>query len=370
MSLKKNILFTNVIIIIFILTGEAALRVAGFTYFPEELGFKLTPGYRIFEKAGENFQTKMEKRMTFIGQSFPVEKRPGEIRIFVLGGSSIFQLGNMERLRDKLNGAVKGKFIRIINVGGNSYGTTRLILCLQEILDYGPDIVILYSGHNEYEEEFVREMLSNENVFKTFDHKLIGISRVYQFLSRGIHETAGLLLCYIDKNKNEGRIPFFPPGVRIGWRHSIDKGYVLKRYEKNINEMIDMARNRKVKIAVSIVAYNRMAAPAKSADSYYLNGMALYDRGDFSAAKPLLEAGIDADLEPHRASETTNAIIKKISVIRNVPLIDVDRDITSASKDGIPGFDLFSDHCHLNEAGRLLLLDAFHKAIMQNNMLE
>ena len=41
----------------------------------------------------------------------------------------------------------------VINCGGISYASYRLVPILREVLGYDPDLVVLYTGHNEFLEE-------------------------------------------------------------------------------------------------------------------------------------------------------------------------------------------------------------------------
>lgn len=153
----KKILFSTVCLITFLLLAEFLLRIINFHYYPLDIGFTITPAYKIFKKVNNYYETKQEKINVFPDQRFPVKKDKNEVRIFILGGSSVNRLGRVELLRSKLQREfLPDKKIRIINIGGNSYGTNRLLLQMQEIVEYAPDLAILYSGHNEFEEEFIR----------------------------------------------------------------------------------------------------------------------------------------------------------------------------------------------------------------------
>ena len=46
----------------------------------------------------------------------------------------------------------------MVNCGGISYASYRLVPILEEVLGYEPDLIILYTGHNEFLED------------RTFDH--------------------------------------------------------------------------------------------------------------------------------------------------------------------------------------------------------
>ncbi|MCB4792492.1 MAG: SGNH/GDSL hydrolase family protein [Elusimicrobia bacterium] len=356
---------------------EMTLRVSGFSYIPPDAGFQITPEYKIFDIEGDNYRTKKDKIGVFLDQSFPVSKSKNEIRIFIFGGSSVYNLGNAGILQEKLKNIAGDKVIRIINIGGNSYGTSRLLLSFQEVLGYEPDIMVLYSGHNEFEEKFIEEIAARNGPLRQLNDLLIEHSRIYQFLCYGINKTTAVALQKVVDLNKAGKIPFFPNNIknRVSWNIDFDKdakNYIYQRYNNNILQMIFLARKKHIKMAISTVAYNRLNEPFKKKGADFEKGIELYNKGKYNEALNLLEVGLDADLRPHRASRTTNSIIKKISKNTKTPLVDVDSAVCLAAGHGIPGKDIFAknDHCHLNEKGNSILQEMIFQTIKDNKMLE
>jgi hypothetical protein len=356
-----------------VLLGELLLWMSGFNYIPPDAGFRITPEYGIFRIEGENYKTKKEKLDSFRDQSFPVKKNKNEVRIFIFGGSSIYNLDKADVLENKLRDISAGKVIRIINFGGNSYGTSRLLLSFQEALSYEPDIMLLYSGHNEFEEQFIEKIVERNSPLKRINDILLEQSRIYQLLSFGIQKTETVFVRKVVNLKVAGKIPFFPSATRVSWGIDYDeaaKKYVYQRYRKNILKMISLAGKNHIKMAISTVAYNRVFSPFKDQTMNSKKGLELYGKGKYNEALVFLEAGLDGDLQPHRASRITNAIVRNISERTKTPLVDVDKAICLAAEHGIPGQDLFTDHCHLNEKGNIILQELFYLAIKNNRMLE
>jgi len=98
--------------------------------------------------------TESAKSASFRVQQFSRNKSDGVYRIFLLGGS------NVHHLHEKLPALSKAleretqenTRVEIINVGGLAYGSGRLVPVANEIVDYDPDLVVIYAGHNEFEE--------------------------------------------------------------------------------------------------------------------------------------------------------------------------------------------------------------------------
>ena len=69
-------------------------------------------------------------------------------------------------LAERLSRTVSGHYdrVEIINAGAISYGTHRIVRVLTEVLQYDIDMVLLYSGHNEFEEIEQLELASLDRV--------------------------------------------------------------------------------------------------------------------------------------------------------------------------------------------------------------
>jgi hypothetical protein len=96
------------------------------------------------------------------GLSFAAEKPPNGFRVFLLGGSAAggwpYDLGGFsiaDHLRKKLEILYPGHAIDVINAAGGTYASHRVRFVFDEIIDYDPDLIVLYSGNNEFLENFV-----------------------------------------------------------------------------------------------------------------------------------------------------------------------------------------------------------------------
>jgi len=99
------------------------------------------------------------KLKVFNAQEFPRDKPPGTFRIVTLGGSTVYghpfddKASFSAWLRELLPTANPSRRWEVINCGGISYASYREVVVLQEMLQYGPDLVIVYSGPNEFLEQ-------------------------------------------------------------------------------------------------------------------------------------------------------------------------------------------------------------------------
>jgi lysophospholipase L1-like esterase len=98
----------------------------------------------------------------FRGSEFSPKKSTGTTRIFCLGESSTFGVESPDdrtwpaRLAAHLNERGGGPF-EVINAGFPGYTSVRALnLVRHELLSYDPDLVLLYTGHNELNHTAIR----------------------------------------------------------------------------------------------------------------------------------------------------------------------------------------------------------------------
>jgi len=102
------------------------------------------------------YRTSPNKLGWFNEQSFLAVKPPNGYRIFCLGGSTTYGRPYDDRtsfvgwLRLFLNAAQPDRKWEVINCGGISYASYRVAALMEELTRYDPDLLIVYSGHNEF----------------------------------------------------------------------------------------------------------------------------------------------------------------------------------------------------------------------------
>ncbi|MFO0818373.1 MAG: GDSL-type esterase/lipase family protein [Pirellulales bacterium] len=95
----------------------------------------------------------------FRPDSFRARKDPREFRVFVLGGSTVqgnpwgIETSFTSWLELNLRAADPQRDWDVINCGGISYASYRVVPILEEVLKYEPDLIVVYTGHNEFLED-------------------------------------------------------------------------------------------------------------------------------------------------------------------------------------------------------------------------
>lgn len=142
---------------------ELGLRSAGL-FDPTELrdpylGFPGTARlYRVEDDAEDapERRTSPNKRRAYRDVRFPVSKDKAELRVFCIGGSSL----QLERFSSPaaafpdflelyLGAAAPERTPRVINAGGGATGSVQNLVVLREVLEYEPDLLMVYPEGGE-----------------------------------------------------------------------------------------------------------------------------------------------------------------------------------------------------------------------------
>lgn len=117
-----------------------------------------TPLFQL-DESGEQYRID-PSRMNFFRPAIFQANKPSDLRrVFVLGGSTVqgrpyeTETAFSQWAKLRLQAADPTKQWDVVNCGGVSYASYRVALILQEVLQYQPDAIVLYCGHNEFLEE-------------------------------------------------------------------------------------------------------------------------------------------------------------------------------------------------------------------------
>jgi lysophospholipase L1-like esterase len=118
--------------------------------------YKFPPNYILKGARGQSSEIASINSLGFRGPDFQAIKPTGTLRIICLGGSSTFGFHNQDtgtypvQLQNLLNQNHRNITVEVINAGFPYYTTGSILSLLQEeILNYGPDILTLYSAAND-----------------------------------------------------------------------------------------------------------------------------------------------------------------------------------------------------------------------------
>jgi hypothetical protein len=263
-------LFAVLLALVPFLVVEVALRAYGFGQ-PELdadpfVGF--TAVHPLFElsESGDRYETGRTRRTHFVADSFLARKPPGELRVFCLGDSTVqgnpwsVETSFTTWLEISLNAADPGQRWDVINCGGVSYASYRMVPIFEELLRYQPDLIVVHCSHNEFLEDRTYRTLKRTASFLGRTQAAIAELRLRMAVRRGLQSVRGRFDAWrsgrmddepVHQTAREGQ-PILPAEVealldyRGGlefYHHDADwRRDVIAHYEFNLRRMVTLAK--------------------------------------------------------------------------------------------------------------------------------
>lgn len=354
---------------------------------------------------------------------FPVKKTPQTFRVFCLGGSASAGWPHPQEeiytryLQRALEEAYPQRSIEVLNVSAHAYAAYRVRLIFQEVIEFEPDLVVIYSGNNEFLEKRVYGEASAwwEPVSRALN-RLHLVRRVKgSSLGRRLWPANTLLaderqhVAYEQWSKIEQ--------LALELRQNPRQYQQVKNhYAFSIQSMVETARDRKVPvILVSVpvnlrqwhpnVSHQPLQGPTLQtwerlyrsgegllvqgdasgaarrlqeaaglapfhAETHFALGRALEQAGDYQAALLSYSRARDLDYNPFRAPSDLNQILRQIAGrYDHTSLADAEQAFLAASAPLAPGFDLFLDYVHPTKRGNLLVAKTVYDEIVTRGLL-
>lgn len=157
-SFARDLALGLLICVVFFGLVEGGLRIAGVPArdFSEDpfVGFSgIQPLYSVKDGIASTAPSKLRY---FNEASFKVQKPAGTVRMFCFGGSTTYghpfdgRTSFSRWLQDLLKASCPDHDFEVINAGGISYASYRIVPLIKETLRYQPDLMIIYTGQNEF----------------------------------------------------------------------------------------------------------------------------------------------------------------------------------------------------------------------------
>ena len=225
------------------------------------VGFsQLHPLFVLDESDGE-YRIPVSKQKYFVEDSFPATKPTDSLRIFCLGGSTVqgrpfsIETSFARFLELAVQQALPDRQVDVVNCGGISYASYRLVPVLQECLNYEPDLIVLCTGHNEFLET------------RTYGHirdELPLVSIPHQHLSR-LHSYHLMRSVLLDSRTYQPESELSADVVaRLDYRNGLSaykrddawRASVIRHFEFNVNRMLHLARQANVPVVLILPPSN------------------------------------------------------------------------------------------------------------------
>jgi tetratricopeptide (TPR) repeat protein len=340
---------------------------------------------------------------------FKKEKNPELFRVFCLGGSSMF--GTPYQMTCNIPGIIRRQLrhifpdreIEVVNFGASAINSHVIKQFAGELLEFQPDLILIYMGHNEfYGPDGVGATYLEKNIplLTSLKHQLRKI-RTYQLMRRWIESSISSQTANPERNLMRE----VSQGSEIHL-YSADAERVFHSFQNNLEVIIKIFRNKNIPVIVSDVTSNLLFQPfsypkiidgqeidqrlitsaAASHNEKHL--LALYHKdsthalvnfglGKYYLAEKNLNKALyhlslarDEDLLKFRAPSKINRIIENLCTKLNIPHISSDQYFTLKSDNILPGYDLFWEHLHPNLQGYYLIAEVFVRKILDFDLLK
>lgn len=377
--------------------------------------------------AGLNYEVSKARMPLFCQDSFPVDKPEHEFRIFCVGGSTVqgrpfaIETAFSTWLELRLAAADPSRAWNVINCGGVSYASYRLAPIMEEIVEYQPDLIVLYTGHNEFLEDRTYESIKATPSWLIRTHERLSAIKTYAFVR-------SLFVNKTGPESGEAPATEMPAEVeaRLDFRNGLEKYHrddqwkqdVVQHFEHNLRRMVAAAKNAQVPLILCNPVSNlRDASPFKSqngselapaeqavfdelwelvnsasdakpnliadlemleqliemdprhAGLQYRTGQTYQQLGDFDKAKEHLVRAKEEDVCPLRIIEPMYDVIAEVADDYDVPVVDVRAFFEARSSDGIPGSESLLDHVHPSIHGHQLIAGLLMEEMVEQGMV-
>ena len=315
---------------------------------------------------------------------FDAGKQANSFRVFVLGESSaagypFMPTGSFSRyIRKRLELAYPKNKIEVINISLTAVNSYTIRDFIPEVLVQKPDLILIYTGHNEYYgalgvgslESFgssrsIINFYLSLNKFKTVQLLKDFIQWFTKLFSGEPPKSSGTLMSRMAKQQS---IIFNSEDYKAG----------IEQFKGNMQDVIEMAKKDNVPLIIGTLASNLKDQKPfistnnnsyPSAIKIFEEANTAYSSGNYKSADSLFRLAKDLDALRFRAPGEMNKIIEKFGNYYSIAVADVDSAFNASSIHNIVGDNLMTDHLHPTLHGYQLMGKIFFETMVQRNYL-
>lgn len=298
---------------------------------------------------------------------FQARKGPSTFRVFVLGGSTTagfpyrFYHGFPGRLAGELEAARFGQRVEVVNLGLSAVNSYTVLDLARAALDYEPDALVIYTGHNEYYGAFGTG--SNE----------AGIGGVPWLKHLVIRLRRTVLFTVVESLFRDPATP--GPSERTLMAQVVRDADIraggevfeagIAQFESNMGRVLQLAQDAEVPVFIGTLASNLAGQPPLTDDPDALTafelGLVFLTEGNVDSARVALERARELDGLRFRAPAAINRWIRGQAPAYGATVVDIEGAFRRDSPGGIEGGDLFTDHLHPNARGYRIMASTFRE---------
>ncbi|MFN9718269.1 MAG: SGNH/GDSL hydrolase family protein, partial [Planctomycetota bacterium] len=369
-----------------------------------------------------------EQRLGFFRQvSFARVKPRKEFRIFVIGGSTVqghpysIETSFPACLQSSLTCADASRSWKVINCGGVSYASYRLVPVLNECLQYQPDLIVFCEGHNEFLEDVTYASIRSQPHSQRWLGEIADQSRLVRLLRERLFSKSSsmmpesrhraILTEEVDTILNHAG------GLEAYHRDDFRASAVADHFRINLIRMSDLCALHGIPLLVvrppanladcppfksqfstntgpesqteifrllrnaqqlSATDLNTAIDSAKRATDldpryalgWYELGQLLLTRQEYDRARTALQRACDEDVCPLRMTSPLAQIMSDVVAERQIPFVDANHLLEIKTATGILGDQWLVDHVHPSFVGHEEIAIAITRWMMAASILQ
>lgn len=303
--------------------------------------------------------------------SFSPNKQTNTFRVFLIGEASLsgWPYSEEHSIKNKLDrlfaDEIADKKVELISISYAGFNTSQAVDLIPQLFQFNPDLIIIYSGHNEFYGYEGYSAIAGKSKLFLIDFveslfKYSGITNLIRYDNK-CDDLEVLLV-----NNSERQIIT-----------SSQKEYIKikNQFLSNINKIISLCIENKTQLVLTVLSDNYFLPPLGvqskkheiSADIIFNNArMALLRDGNQNSAVKLFKKTKDADALRLRIPEDFMDDLKKIPAQDDIFFADVKTNFACQSPNEIPGNDLFLDYIHPNLEGLNIIASVYAQVILES----
>jgi lysophospholipase L1-like esterase len=341
--------------------------------------------YVINSNIGKKYFSSGDFNPSASEDEFDIHKKANAFRIFVLGESSAegfpySPMGSFSRyIRRRLELVYSNTSIEVINLGMTAINSYTLLDLLPDVLDQKPDLILIYTGHNEYYGALGVGSIQSFGSSRTLIRFMLYLNdfRITQLVRNSLHWVSSL---WSSGNNNK------PSGTMMS-NMAKDKYILLnsklfdegvEQFRENMTDILKSIKDKGVPVILGRLVSNlkdqkpfiSVSTPGyQTADQVYEEAENEFKNNHFTKADSLFKLAKDLDALRFRAPKEINKLIDDLGLEFHDPVVPTDSIFDSASPGGIVGDNLMVDHLHPNVQGYQLMGKAFYDCMEKEGYL-
>ena len=395
---------TILLVVLPLLLIEAALRILSPKWlepnFDPLVGFSSNQPLFELNPTNATFRIRKNQLRSFAQNTFPHKKSRDTFRIFCLGGSTVqgrpysIETSFTSWLRLALQTQHPEKKFEVINCGGVSYASYRLVPVLQECLNqYDPDLILICTGNNEFLEDrsyrFTKKFAPSLDPVLRFARS----SRLIQSVISLANHNRSSDTPHSTLDGQVNAMLDYERGIERYHRNEAWQTSVKDHFRLNIHRMLRICNDRRVPVMLVSPCFNLKDSPpfkseaSKTLDkeasqkwkshlkaasdnmrddldkaiaqlqkalsidkgyaaTWYALGQAYLQKSHFQKAKQCFQQALELDVCPLRVNTALRATLKQAAKNWSVLFYDLQELAAEDSTLGIVGNEFLIDHVH------------------------